>query len=480
MKWYRKLHWQIILGMILGLLFAIAVVMLDDDGSVAGPDGKLYTAITNSNSEAIAYRALDNWELIERDARFSWVKLSNNWVVPFGDIFMNLLKLIAVPLVLTSLVAGVASLSDFKKLSRMGGKTIGLYIATTAVAVTIGLLVVNTLQPGAKLPDATKAKLEAQFQANAADKAKGDTTEIARQRGPLQPLVDMVPDNFFGSASSNRNMLQLVFVSLLIGIALVQVSSEHRQPVLSIFEGMQAVVIKLVNMIMLMAPIGVFALITKTITSLAVGEDGQANLGQIGAVLGALGYYCIAVIIGLMMHITIVYLGLLKFFTPLKIPQFFKAIAPAQLLAFSTSSSGATLPVTMRQCKEKLGASKETTSFVLPLGATINMDGTALYQAVAAVFIAQASGMTLDMGAQLTIVITAVLASIGTAAVPGAGIIMLVIILEAVGIPGEGIALILGVDRILDMLRTTTNVTGDAAVCAVIAHSEKQLNPPGE
>ena len=346
--------------------------------------------------------------------------------------------------------------------------------------MTIGLLVVNTLQPGAKLPDATKDKLEAQFQANAADKAKGDSTEAARQRGPLQPLVDMVPDNFFGSASSNRNMLQLVFVSLLIGISLVQVSSEHRKPVLSLFEGMQAVVIKLVNMIMLMAPIGVFALITKTITSLAIGEDGQADLGQIGAVLGALGYYCIAVVIGLLLHIVIVYLGLLKLLTPLKLSQFFKAIAPAQLLAFSTSSSGATLPVTMRQCKEKLGASKETTSFVLPLGATINMDGTALYQAVAAVFIAQASGMSLDMGDQLTIVITAVLASIGTAAVPGAGIIMLVIILEAVGIPGEGIALILGVDRILDMLRTTTNVTGDAAVCAIIAHSEKQLHPPSE
>ena len=438
MKWYRKLHWQIILGMILGLIYGMAA------------------------------------------AQFQWTGFATNWVVPFGNIFMNLLKLIAVPLVLTSLVAGVASLSDFKKLSRMGSKTIGLYIATTAVAVTIGLLVVNTLQPGAKLPDETRAKLETQFQANAADKAKGDTTEAARQRGPLQPLVDMVPDNFFGSASSNRNMLQLVFVSLLIGISLVQVSSEHRKPVLSLFEGMQAVVIKLVNMIMLMAPIGVFALITKTITSLAVGEDGQANLGQIGAVLGALGYYCIAVVIGLLLHITIVYLGLLKLWTPMRIPQFFKAIAPAQLLAFSTSSSGATLPVTMRQCKEKLGVSKETTSFVLPLGATINMDGTALYQAVAAVFIAQAYSIPLDLGAQITIILTAVMASIGTAAVPGAGIIMLVIILEAVGIPGEGIALILGVDRILDMLRTTTNVTGDAAVCAIIAHSEKQLHPPSE
>ena len=438
MKWYRKLHWQIILGMILGLIYGIAA------------------------------------------AQYQWTGFATNWVVPFGNIFMNLLKLIAVPLVLTSLVAGVASLSDFKKLSRMGSKTIGLYIATTAVAVTIGLLVVNTLQPGAKLPDETRAKLETQFQANAADKAKGDTTEAARQRGPLQPLVDMVPDNFFGSASSNRNMLQLVFVSLLIGISLVQVSSEHRKPVLSLFEGMQAVVIKLVNMIMLMAPIGVFALITKTITSLAVGEDGQANLDQIGAVLGALGYYCIAVVIGLLLHITFVYLVLLKLWTPMKIPQFFKAIAPAQLLAFSTSSSGATLPVTMRQCKEKLGASKETTSFVLPLGATINMDGTALYQAVAAVFIAQAYSIPLDLGAQITIILTAVMASIGTAAVPGAGIIMLVIILEAINVPTAGIALILGVDRILDMLRTATNVTGDAAVCAIIAHSEKQLHPPSE
>ena len=438
MKWYRKLHWQIILGMILGLIYGIAA------------------------------------------AQFQWTGFATNWVVPFGDIFMNLLKLIAVPLVLTSLVAGVASLSDFKKLSRMGSKTIGLYIATTAVAVTIGLLVVNTLQPGAKLAelDDTQEELKADYKSKA--ESKEETAKIIDERGPLQPLIDMVPDNFFGSASSNSNMLQLVFVSLLIGIALVQVSDEHRKPVLSLFEGMQAVVIKLVNIIMLMAPIGVFALITKTITTLAVGEGGEANLGQIGTVLGALSYYCIAVIIGLLLHTTIVYLGLLKLFTPLKISQFFKAIAPAQLLAFSTSSSGATLPVTMRQCKEKLGASKETTSFVIPLGATINMDGTALYQAVATVFIAQAYDMSLGVGEQLTIVITAVLASIGTAAVPGAGIIMLVIILEAVGVPTEGIALILGVDRILDMLRTATNVTGDAAVCAVIAHSEKQLHPPSE
>lgn len=435
MKWYRQLHWQIIMGMILGLIFGILA------------------------------------------AKFQWTKFSADWIVPFGDIFMNLLKLIAVPLVLTSLVAGVASLSDFKKLSRMGGKTIGLYIATTAVAVTIGLLVVNLIAPGNHLPQETKDELSAQHQSTAA--AKGETAESVKDRGPLQPLIDMVPDNFFGSASSNSNMLQLVFVSLLIGIALVQVKQEHRRPVLSLFEGLQAVVIKLVNMIMLLAPLGVFALITKTITTLAVGDDGQTDLGRVAEILGALGYYCIAVIVGLLLHIGIVYLGLLKLLTPVKIGQFFKAIAPAQLLAFSTSSSGATLPVTMRQCREKLGTSKETTSFVLPLGATINMDGTALYQAVAAVFIGQAYGITLDIGAQITIILTAVMASIGTAAVPGAGIIMLVIILEAVGISGEGVALILGVDRILDMLRTTTNVTGDAAVCTIIAHSEKQLSLGG-
>ena len=435
MKWYRQLHWQIIMGMILGLIFGILA------------------------------------------AKFQWTKFSADWIVPFGDIFMNLLKLIAVPLVLTSLVAGVASLSDFKKLSRMGGKTIGLYIATTAVAVTIGLLVVNLIAPGNHLPQETKDELSAQHQSTAA--AKGETAESVKDRGPLQPLIDMVPDNFFGSASSNSNMLQLVFVSLLIGIALVQVKQEHRRPVLSLFEGLQAVVIKLVNMIMLLAPLGVFALITKTITTLAVGDDGQTDLGRVAEILGALGYYCIAVIVGLLLHIGIVYLGFLKLLTPVKIGQFFKAIAPAQLLAFSTSSSGATLPVTMRQCREKLGTSKETTSFVLPLGATINMDGTALYQAVAAVFIGQAYGITLDIGAQITIILTAVMASIGTAAVPGAGIIMLVIILEAVGISGEGVALILGVDRILDMLRTTTNVTGDAAVCTIIAHSEKQLSLGG-
>ena len=429
MAWYKQLHWQILLGMALGALFGVAA------------------------------------------AKYGWGQFTTDWVAPFGTIFLNLLKLIAMPLVITSLICGVASLSDFKKLSRMGGKTIGLYLATTAVAVTIGLLVVNAIKPGDRLPNETKAQLEAKYQADATKRQ--ETTATVKERGPLQPLIDMVPDNFFGSASSNRNMLQIVFFSLLAGIALVQVREEKRRPVIEVISGLQEMVIRITFLIMLFAPVGVFALIASTITNMA-GEDPS----QVISLLGSLAWYCLAVIIGLLIHGSIVYLGLLKIFTSLSIPHFFRSIGQAQLLAFSTSSSGATLPVTMKCVEEKLGASKEVSSFVLPLGATINMDGTALYQAVAAVFIAQASGIDLTTGAQITIVLTAVLASVGTAAVPGAGIVMLIIILEAINVPAAGIALILGVDRILDMCRTAVNVTGDAAVTAVIAASEKQLDPP--
>jgi Na+/H+-dicarboxylate symporter len=268
-------------------------------------------------------------------------------------------------------------------------------------------------------------------------------------------------------------MLQVVFVAIFVGIGLIQIPKDKGKPVLDFFEGLNDVVIKLVDLIMLMAPIGVFALIAQTINKIA-GDD----LSQVLELLGALGYYMIAVILGLIIHAGITYTGLLKFMSKMPLKTFYKGIAPAQLLAFSTSSSGATLPVTMDCCEEELGVSEEVSSFVLPLGATINMDGTALYQAVAAVFIAQTLGMELGIGAQLTIILTAVLASIGTAAVPGAGIIMLVIILEAVGVPSAGIALILGVDRILDMMRTVVNVTGDASIAVIVADSEGQLTIP--
>ena len=419
-----ELHWKIIIGLVLGLAFGIFA----------------------------ASQGLGDF--------------TSAWVAPFGKIFLNLLKLIAVPLVLSSLITGVASLSDTKKLSRIGGKTITIYIATTAVAVTIGLVSVNILQPGDTVPEDMKLKLQETYEMAASGRM--EAANEAKNRSVLQPLVDMVPDNVFSSASNNRNMLQVVFVAIIVGIALIQIPKNKGKPVLDFFGGINELVIKLVDNIMLFAPIGVFALIADTITSVAGN-----NLNNILELLSALGYYMLAVIIGLILQMIITYTTVLKIFSKMDLKTFYKGIAPAQLLAFSTSSSGATLPVTMERCEDELEVSEEVSAFVLPLGATINMDGTALYQAVAAVFIAQTLGMDLALGAQLTIVFTAVLASIGTAAVPGAGIIMLIIILEAVGVPSAGIALILGVDRILDMMRTVTNVTGDASVAVAVHASEK-------
>lgn len=429
MPWYRKLHWQIIIGLLLGVIY----------GSIAAANG--------------------------------WGSFTKDWIQPFGTVFLNGLKLIAVPLVLSSLITGVASLGDLKKLSRIGGKTIAIYIGTTIVAVTIGLVLVNAIRPGDRVPEEMRAKLAATYSVQAADREAA--AETAKERGPLELLIDIVPENAFEAISNNRSMLQVVFIAMLLGIGLIQIPPDRAKPLLGVFDGMTHVIIRLVDLIMKIAPLGVFALISSTITTVA-GDDPR----QILQLLGALTFYMITVILGLAIHTFVTYPLMLRFMSPMSGKTFFKGIAPAQLVAFTTSSSGATLPVTMERVEEKLGVSEEISSFVLPLGATINMDGTALYQAVAAVFIAQTLGMDLTVGAQLTIIITAVLASIGTAAVPGVGIIMLVIILEAIGVPTAGIALILGVDRILDMLRTVTNVTGDAMVATVVAASENALGIP--
>ncbi len=414
-----QLHWKIIIGLILGTIFGIA-------------------------------SAINGWSNFTQD-----------YIAPFGTIFLNLLKLIAVPLVVSSLITGVASLSDTRKLSRIGMKTILLYIGTTAVAVSIGLILVNLLEPGSAIPDSYQETLSNEYIEKAADK-KNAANSVQKNRGPLQPLVDMVPSNIFSAASNNSNMLQVVFISIIFGISLIGIDRKFSKPVLDFLEGINQLIIKLVEMIMYFAPYGVFALIAKTISSVS------GDISQISSILSALLFYMGVVIAGLFMHMSLTYISILKFFTNISLKHFFKSIGPVQLVAFSTSSSGATLPVTMKRCEKDLGVSEEISSFVLPLGATINMDGTALYQGVAAVFIAQAVGMDLTFADQFTIVATAVLASIGTAAVPGAGIIMLVIILEAINVPSEGIALILGVDRILDMIRTTTNVTGDATIaCAM-------------
>ena len=431
MKWYQKLHWKIIIGMLAGLLWGV------------------FAAMTG----------LQEFTL--------------NWISPWGEIFINLLKLIAVPLVLTSLIVGVASLSDVKKLSRMGGKTIAVYLFTTAIAVTIGLLAVNTFKPGKVIPKELTEKLQKSYESKVA--TSSSRAKAAKERRPLQPLVDMVPQNIFEASSDNRRMLQVVIIAILFGIALIQIEGARSNEIVKLLDIANEVVLKVVDMAMLLAPFGVFSLLANTIVSVA-GND----ISQIMELMKALGTYCLVVILGLLIHAGITFPIMIKLFTPMKLKTFFKGIAPAQLLAFSTSSSGATLPVTMERCETNLGVEEEVTSFVLPLGSTINMDGTALYQAVAAVFIAQATGIPLTFGDQLTIIFTAVLASVGTVAIPGAGIIMLLIVLESIGVPSAGIALILGVDRILDMLRTTVNVTGDAAVCVFIAHQEGQLGTPDE
>lgn len=419
-----QLHWKIIIGLLLGTAYGIA------------------------------------------SAFNGWSEFTSNFISPFGTIFLNLLKLIAVPLIVSSLITGIASLSDTRKLSRIGLRTILLYVATTAVAVSIGLILVNVLEPGSAIPDSYQETLSNEYIEKAASK-KNLADSIQENRGPLQPLVDMVPSNIFSAASNNSNMLQVVFISIIFGISLIGIDRKFSKPVLEFLEGVNQLVIKLVEIIMYFAPYGVFALIAKTISSVS------GDISQIGSILSALLFYMGVVIVGLFIHMGITYIAILKFFTNISLKHFFKSIGPVQLVAFSTSSSGATLPVTMKRCEKDLGVSEEISSFVLPLGATINMDGTALYQGVAAVFIAQAVGMDLTLADQFVIVATAVLASIGTAAVPGAGIIMLVIILEAINVPSEGIALILGVDRILDMIRTTTNVTGDATIACAMDSLEK-------
>ena len=426
--WYKQTHWRILIALGLGLVYGVVATMS------------------------------------------GWTQFTADWIAPFGAIFLRMLLLIAVPLVLASLITGIASLADLQKLSRIGGKTIAIYIGTTLVALIIGLTVVNVIRPGESIPDGLRERLQETYQGDVTEREAA--AEQARDRGPLQPLVDVVPDNIIGSAASNRNMLNMVFVAFLFGTALILVPREKAKPLLDVFDSVNAVIIKIVELVIRFAPIGVFALIADTVTGVA--GDNPSELAQL---LGALGLYCLCVLLGMAIHALVTYPILLKTLTPLKLRHFFSGIVPAQLVAFSTSSSAATLPVTMKNVQRNLGVSKEVASFVLPLGATINMDGTALYQAVAAVFIAQTLGIGLDLSAQLTIVLMALLASIGTAAVPSAGVVMLVIILEAVGVPIRGIALILGVDRILDMCRTAANITGDAAVASVIAASENQLFP---
>jgi proton glutamate symport protein len=391
-----------------------------------------------------------------------------NYIKPIGTIFINSLKMIAVPLVFASLVIGVANLGDISKLSRIGGKTILAYLVTTVIAITIGLILVNVIKPGDSLPQETRDSLMALY-----DDAVGTKKDMAAEvtsQGPLQPLIEIVPENIIKAAGDNGSMLQVVFFAIIVGIALLQIPKDKAKNFTGFFDAFNDVIIKIVEYIMMIAPYGVFALMASLIVEIA-GENPDSAVELLLALLK----YTLVVLGGLIMIIGIIYSLILKSFTKIKFLDFIKAMRPAMLLGFSTSSSSATLPVTMKLVEEELGVSEEVSSFVLPLGATINMNGTSLYQAVAAVFIAQALGMDLTISQQLTIVLTATLAAIGSAGVPGAGLIMLIIVLEAIGVPGAGVALIIAPDRILDMFRTVVNITGDATVCVAVASTEGEL-----
>lgn len=449
------------------------------------------------------------WALLS--STMGWSAFTINWIDPFGTIFINLLKLIAVPLVLFSIISGVANIGDPKSLGRMGGKTLLIYLVTTVFAISLGLILVNTIKPGKlideqsridnrisyeiwassqgyqikdgvnylqepkfmkraqKISDLTKSELK---EASVSDKL--EKASMQKQTSPLQSLVDIVPDNFFYALSNNGLMLQIIFFAIFFGVCLLFIPNEKSQPVLNLVDGINEVFLKMVDLVMQAAPFFVFALLAGVVSKMA-GDD----IGKVMEIFKGLSWYSLTVLLGLLIMIFITYPAILKTFVK-KIPYqgFFKGMGPAQTLAFSTSSSAATLPVTMECVEQNLGVDKKVSSFVLPIGATVNMDGTSLYQAVAVIFLAQMHMIDLTIGQQITVVLTTTLASIGSAAVPSAGLVMLIIVLDSVGLNPAWIAIIFPVDRILDMFRTVVNVTGDATVCAIIADGENMLDYP--
>lgn len=406
------------------------------------------------------------WGLIA--VRTGMEDFTANWIKPWGTIFIKLLKLVAVPLIFVSLVKGITSITDITKLGRIGLKTVSLYIITTVISIILGLLAVNAIKPGKSFSVEKRSEFQALYENSI--KEKEDVADDLKQGSPLFFFEEMVPDNIVKAAGDNTKMLQIIFFSLLFSIAMIMLEASKIQVVKDIFDGLNDIILKIVDIIMMFAPVGVFALLSSLITDFS----GDADL------FIALGKYAGLTFFGILALLFTLYPLFLKLFSKVKLKDFYKAMLPAQMVAFSTSSSAATLPVTLKQCTEKLKISSGVANFVLPVGVTINMNGTSFYQAVSAVFIAQVFGLDLTIGQQLTIILTATLASIGTPGVPGGAIIMLVIVLTTVGIPAEGLALIMGIERPLDMMRTVANITGDAAVATIVASSENEIGIIGE
>ena len=381
---------------------------------------------------------------------------------PVGDIFIRLIWMIVVPLVFASIFVGTASLGDLRKLGRIGAKTIVYFLVTTAFAITIGLLVANAAKPGAGLDAATKEQLLVSY--------KGEAMKDLELAGKTPPVVALflriVPKNPIEALASG-DMLQVIFFAIMLGIATTLIPAGKGKMLVDFFDAVSDAMTQMVNLVMKIAPLGVLVLIA-------------AVVGRFGAqILISLSKYALVVLAGLALHMGLVYSAVVWLFARMSPLAFFKGMRPAQLIAFSTSSSNATLPVNIKCAEENLGVPKDIASFVLPLGATINMDGTALYQGVASVFIAQVYGIPLNLVGQLTIVLMATMSSVATAGVPSVGIITLTMVLTSVGLPPEGIALILGIDRILDMCRTIVNITGDAAGAVMVAATEGTLRRPG-
>lgn len=434
------------------------------------------------------------WALLS--SYLGWSTFTSNWISPFGDIFIALLKLIAIPLILFSIIGGIVGLGNPKDLGKMGLKTLAFYIGTTFMAVTVGLLLVNIISPGKKLSDEVRVESRVAYEIWAEDneidiisnpalennslyaKALSNKDKLGepnllpenvaqapeKKDGPLQALVDVIPENIFNSLSGNGSMLQIIFFAIFFGMALLYISPDKAEPVIKVVNGLSDAFIKMIDIIMKAAPYFVFALMAGVVNDIA-GDDP----GKVLELFMGLTWYSVVVFGGLVLMAFVLYPTMLKLFgVKMTYREFFRGISPAQALAFSTSSSAATLPVTMECVEENLKVDKKTVSFVLPIGATINMDGTSLYQAVAVIFLAQMHMIDLSIGQQLTVVLTATLASIGSAAIPSAGLVMLMVVLQSVGLNPAWIAIILPVDRILDMMRTVVNVTGDATVCTLV------------
>ena len=389
--------------------------------------------------------------------------LLGDWAVtlePFGQAFIRLLIMIVIPLVMASLIIGTASLGDLRKLGRIGIKTVGYYLVATALAVSMGLAVGGFFQPGSNLDPEVQQDLLTEYGGTSQEQL----TELTERPGLQDILFNIIPRNPFESMA-NMDMLQIIFFSLFLGIALTALSEEKRKPLIDVLESVNDAMIVMVEFIMKIAPYGVFILIAAV-----AGRFGYSVL------LSLINYVLVA--IGTMVLFTITFYPVTLRLSAMSPILFFKRFYEVIVFAFSTSSSNAALPINLRVSEEDLGVSRDVASFVLPLGATVNMNGTAIYQGVSTIFIAQVYGIELGIVALATVVITATLASIGAAGVPGIGFITLTIVLQALGIPLEGLAMILGVERILDMTRTAVNVTGDSAAAIWVAHTEGELDIP--